>query len=104
MRSFKGWCVQDAPNKWEAVMRICICILLAALAAGTAGCMSDTKSGRSFTYDCSGAGKGWGDCHQKADAQCGANNYTVVSGEGDATAKAPGGNTEMKRTLVVTCR
>jgi hypothetical protein len=85
-------------------MRTCICILVAALGASMAGCMSATKSGASFSYDCSGAGKGWGDCHQKADAQCGANNYTVVSGEGDASAKAAGGNTEMKRTLVVTCK
>jgi len=83
-------------------MRICICILFAALAAG---CMNETKpSGKNFSYDCSGAGKGWGDCREKADAQCGTNNYTIVSGAGDAVAKSPGGNTEMKRTLVVTCK
>ena len=73
-------------------------LIAAALASG---CMSNVKDG--FSYDCSGAGKGWGDCHAKADAQCGANNYTVISGEGGAQAK-DSGNTEMKRVLVVKCK
>lgn len=77
--------------------------VLIALAA-TAGCMHDTRTAGNFSYDCSGAGKGWGDCREKADAKCGVNNYTVISGEGGADAVDAGGNTEMKRVLVVTCK
>jgi hypothetical protein len=69
--------------------------------------MSDVKSsggGKTFTYDCSGLGKGWGDCTEKANAQCGARNFTIVSQNGEAEGKGTGGNTEMKRTLVVSCK
>ena len=87
-------------------MRISILLTLAVLAAASTGCMSDTKSngGKTFTYDCSGLGKGWGDCTEKAEAQCGVRNYNVISQNGDATGKGTSGNTEMKRTLVVSCK
>ena len=61
-------------------------------------------SGKTFTYDCSGAGHGWGDCAEKASAQCGNHNYTTVSQNGGAQDKEASGNTEMKRVLVVTCK
>lgn len=77
-------------------------VFIAAVAV--AGCMSGTRTGGNFSYDCSGAGHGWGECREKADAQCGTNNYTVVSGEGGAVATGPVGNTEMKRVLVVACK
>jgi hypothetical protein len=78
-------------------------LLVGVLAVAGAGCMSDvTQHGKTFTYDCSGLGKGWGDCAEKADAQCGAHNYTIVSRNGEAEGKHEG-NTEMKRTLVVSC-
>ncbi len=51
-----------------------------------------------FTYDCSGLGKGFGDCDEKAAAQCGKQGYDVVSRTGDSV------NNEMKRTMVVSCR
>jgi hypothetical protein len=88
-------------------MRISILLTLGILAVAGTGCMSDTKSnaaGKTFTYDCSGLGKGWGDCTEKAEAQCGVRNYTVVSQNGDAAGKGASGNTEMKRTLVVSCK
>ena len=89
-------------------MRILVLLTLGILAATGAGCMGDVKSSKppakTFTYDCSGLGKGWGDCNEKADAQCGAHNYTVVSQKGDAEGKSSSGNTEMRRTLVVTCK
>lgn len=81
--------------------RLAIFATVAALAAS--GCMNSKPDGKSFTYDCSGAGKGWSDCTEKADTQCGAHNYTIVSQQGDADAKA-GGNSAMKRTLVVACK
>jgi len=85
-------------------MRTFFLLILGTLAAAASGCMSDTRpSDRSFTYDCSGPGKGWGDCTDKADAQCGAHNYTVVSRNGEAEQKGSAGNTEMKRTMVVSC-
>jgi hypothetical protein len=85
-------------------MRTLFLMTLSALAAVATGCMSDVRSsGKSFTYDCSGLGKGWGDCAEKADAQCGAHNYTVVSRTGEAEGKGSSGNTEMKRTMVVSC-
>jgi hypothetical protein len=86
-------------------MRTLFLLTLTTLAAAATGCMSDMKSpDKNFTYDCSGLGKGWGDCTQKADAQCGANNYAVVSRTGEAEEKPSSGNTEMKRTLMVTCK
>lgn len=85
-------------------MRVSTILTLATLAAAGAGCTSVKSSDQTFTYDCSGLGKGWGDCSAKADAQCGARNYTTVSQQGGAESKSTGGNTEMKRTLVVTCK
>jgi hypothetical protein len=87
-------------------MRILMLLTSVTLAAAATGCMSDTRSegGKTtHTYDCTGVGKGWGDCTEKADAECGAHNYTVVSRTGDADAKSSSGNTEMKRTMVVSC-
>jgi hypothetical protein len=81
-------------------------LTLATLAAAGTGCTNGVKSSepQTFTYDCSGLGKGWGDCSEKADAQCGARNYTIVSQKGEAEGKSTSGNTEMKRTMVVTCK
>ena len=88
-------------------MRAFTLLTLAVLAAACTGCMSDVKSpdgANNFTYDCSGLGKGWGDCTEKADARCGVRNYTIVSQKGDAEDKGASGSTEMKRTLVVSCK
>jgi len=87
-------------------MRVLTMLTLATLAAASAGCTDNVKPAgpQTFTYDCSGLGKGWGDCNEKADAQCGAHNYTIVSQKGDADGKGSSGNTEMRRTLVVTCK
>ncbi len=88
-------------------MRVSAMLALATLAVAATGCStSDVKSTgpQTFTYDCSGLGKGWGDCNEKADAQCGAHNYTVLSQKGDADGKNSSGNTEMRRTLVVSCK
>jgi hypothetical protein len=81
-------------------------LTLVTLAAAGVGCTSSVKTAepQTFTYDCSGLGKGWGDCNEKADAQCGARNYTVVSQKGDAEGKSTSGNSEMRRTLVVSCK
>ena len=86
-------------------MRTLMLATLSTLALAAGGCMSSTRSdgGKTFTYDCTGLGKGWGDCTEKADAECGAHNYTVVSRTGDADAKSSSGNSEMKRTMVVAC-
>jgi hypothetical protein len=88
-------------------MRILVLLTLGILAATGAGCMGDVKSSKppakTFTYDCSGLGKGWGDCTEKADAQCGVHNYTIVSQNGEAEGKGTSGSTEMKRTLVISC-
>jgi hypothetical protein len=88
-------------------MRVLMLLTLGVLAAASTGCMNEVKTSdgaNTFTYDCSGLGKGWGDCTAKADAQCGAHNYTTVSQKGDAENKGASGNTEMKRTLVVSCK
>jgi hypothetical protein len=87
-------------------MRVFTVLTLATLAAAGTGCTNSVKSSepQTLTYDCSGLGKGWGDCSEKADAQCGARNYTIVSQKGDAEGKSTSGNTEMKRTMVVTCK
>ena len=85
-------------------MRTLFLLMLSALAAAATGCMSDVRTAdKNSTYDCSGLGKGWGDCTEKADAECGARNYTVVSRTGAADEKGSSGNTEMKRTMVVRC-
>ena len=85
-------------------MRTRFLLTLGIAAAMTTGCMSDVKtSDNTQTYDCSGPGKGWGDCTAKADAECGANKYAVVSRTGESGGKAAAGNTEMKRTMVVSC-
>jgi hypothetical protein len=91
----------------ENFMRISILLTLGTLAAASSGCMSDVKpssGAKTLSFDCSGPGNGWGDCTEKADAQCGARSYTIVARNGDAEGKNPGGNTEMKRTLVVSCK
>lgn len=87
-------------------MRMKAMIYVALLAVSASGCMTDTKPGvgKTFTYECSGLGKGWSDCTDKADAQCGARNYNTISQTGSADAKGASGNTEMKRTLVVSCK
>lgn len=88
-------------------MRISNLLTIVALAAVSSGCMSEVKSSsgaKASTFDCSGAGNGWGDCTEKADAQCGVGNYTIVARNGGVEGKNPGGNTEMKRTLVVSCK
>jgi hypothetical protein len=88
-------------------MRTLALLTLGVLAVASAGCTSDVKSSNqapTFTYDCSGLGKGWGDCNEKADAQCGVGKYTIVSQNGEAGNKGVSGNTEMKRTLVVSCK
>ncbi|MGA9335409.1 MAG: hypothetical protein WBV39_14115 [Rudaea sp.] len=88
-------------------MRAFTLLVLGAVAATSTGCMSGMKSSdgtKTFTYDCSGLGNGWGDCNEKADAQCGVRNYTIVSQNGDVQDKGGSGNTEMKRTLVVSCK
>jgi hypothetical protein len=93
-------------NNSGGVMRATTILLVTILATAASGCMTNTKSdgGKTFTYDCSGLGKGWGDCTAKADAQCGARNYTIISQTGAADEKGASGNTEMKRTLVVSCK
>jgi len=86
-------------------MRVFTVLTLGILAAAGTGCMSGVKSSEeTFTYNCSGLGKGWGDCSEKADKQCGVRNYTIVSQKGGADDKGSSGNTEMKRTLVVSCK
>jgi len=88
-------------------MRKSTLLMLGVLAFASAGCMNDVKPsdvGKRFTYDCSGLGNGWGDCTEKANAQCGAHNFIVVSQNGGAEGKDTGGTTQMKRTLVVTCK
>ena len=85
-------------------MRTLFLLTLGIAAAATAGCMSDMRSSDATqTYDCSGPGKGWGDCTAKADAECGANKYAVVSRTGESD-KGTAGNTEMKRTMVISCK
>jgi hypothetical protein len=82
-------------------MRFLFILLLAAAASG---CASDGHgSGRRLSFNCSGAGKGWDDCSKQADAQCGANGYTVVARNIDSVSTASG-TSEMKRELVVSCR
>ena len=74
---------------------------LALLVVAVAGCsMGERHShgAQTFTYDCSGLGKGFDDCEEKAAAQCGKQAYDVVSRTGDSV------NNEMKRTMVVSCR
>jgi len=97
----------------ENFMRVSIPLTLGALAVAISGCMSDVKpssdvktssSAKTLTFDCSGPGNGWGDCTEKADAKCGARNYTIVARNGDVEGNSSGGNTEMKRTLVASCK
>jgi hypothetical protein len=90
----------------EITMRMYTCIVALVFGLAGSGCMSDTRTTSTTrnSYDCSGTGKGWDDCTRQADAQCGTNNYSVISGKGDVRDTAPGGNSEMKRTLVVTCK
>lgn len=88
-------------------MRISRLLTLGIFVVASTGCMSEVKSpgrAKTLSYDCSGIGSGWGDCTEKADAQCGARNYTIVSQDGAAEGKGSGGNTQMKRTLVVSCK
>jgi hypothetical protein len=105
--AFAGGYMTNSAGQKEIRMRISTLLTLGILTAAGSGCMSDVKpsnGGKTFSYDCSGLAKGWGDCSEKANAQCGVRNYTVVSQDGDAEAKGASGNTEMKRTMVVSCR
>ena len=74
-------------------------LTLAVLISGVAGCSMDGTHPRgSYTFDCSGYGKGFDDCEAKAATQCEKGGYDVVSRTGDSV------NNEMKRTMVVSCR
>ena len=87
-------------------MRINTMLTLTAFVAAVAGCsmgQPHSDGPPTFTYDCSGLGKGFGDCTDKATAQCGTRGYNVVSQTGDSAATGKG-TTEMKRTLVVSCK
>lgn len=85
-------------------MRTLFLLMLGTVAAASSGCMTEIKHrDKDLTFHCSGVDKGWGDCSEKADAECGAHNYTVVSRTGDADEKGASGNSEMKRTMVVRC-
>jgi hypothetical protein len=92
----------------EVTMRIYLCIATLAFGFAGSGCdMHDTRSSSAtgkHSYDCSGTGKGWDDCTRQADAQCGTNNYSIISGKSDAANTTASGNSEMKRTFVVTCK
>lgn len=85
-------------------MRAHTWLTLALLVASMAGCSMEQPRPQTFTYDCSGLGKGFGDCTEQAKAQCGSRGYNIVSQTGDAAAPAGAGKTEMKRTLVVSCK
>lgn len=86
-------------------MRTIALLLMIVFATSLSSCTTNTKpNGGKFSYDCSGLGKGWGDCTEKADAQCGAKKYDIISQTGSADEKGANGNTEMRRTLVVVCR
>jgi len=82
-------------------MRVQDMLSLALLIVAAAGCSMGERHShgtQTFTYDCSGLGKGFDDCEAKAAAQCGKQGYDVVSRTGDSV------NNEMKRTVVVSCR
>lgn len=88
-------------------MRTIPLLLILLLAAATTGCMTNTRSSdasKTLTFDCSGPGKGWGDCSDQASAKCGNHNYDTISQTGNADGQGPNGNSEMKRTLVVSCK
>lgn len=88
-------------------MRTIPILLILLFAASAAGCMTNTKSSdgdKTFTFDCSGTGKGWGDCSDQASAKCGNHNFNIISQIGNADGQGPTGNSEMKRTLVVSCK
>ena len=88
-------------------MRTSLLLLVASIASLGTGCAmtgkTKTTSGKSMTYDCSGAGKGWDDCTKQADAQCGSGGYTVVSRKIDSQSTASG-TSEMSRVLTVSCK
>ena len=74
---------------------------LTLLVVAIAGCsMGEPRShsAKTLTFDCSGLGKGFDVCDEKASAQCGTQGYDVVSRTGDSV------NNQMKRTMVVSCR
>jgi len=87
-------------------MRAQTILMLTVLVAAVSGCsMGQSHAGgpQKFTYDCSGLGKGFGDCTEKATAQCGTRGFDVISQTGDA-ADSGNGTTQMKRTLIVSCK
>jgi hypothetical protein len=85
-------------------MRAHASFTLAVLVASMASCSSDQSRPQTHTYDCSGPGNGFGDCTEKAKAQCGSRGCNIVSQTDDAAAPSGSGTTEMKRTLVVSCK
>jgi hypothetical protein len=85
----------------EVFMRAHNLLTLTMFVGAITGCsMGETHSNgaRTLTLDCSGLGKGFDDCEQKAAAQCGTKGFDVVSRTGDSV------NNEMKRTMVVSCK
>ena len=86
-------------------MRTSSLLFVLSIASLGTGCAmtGKTTSGKTMTYDCSGVGKGWDDCTKQADAQCGANSYTVVSRKIDSQSTTSG-TSEMSRVLTVSCK
>jgi hypothetical protein len=86
-------------------MRSLIVLLVITLAATATGCATTGKnaSGKSLTFDCSGAGHGWDECTKKAEAACGAKGFDVVKRNIDSQSTSSG-TSEMKRELDVSCK
>lgn len=86
-------------------MRSLFVLLVITLAATATGCatMEKNGAGKALTFDCSGAGHGWEECTQKAQAACGAKGFDVVKRNVDSQSTSSG-TSEMKRELQVSCK
>ncbi|PUA42231.1 hypothetical protein C5U62_27585 [Pseudomonas protegens] len=80
-----------------------------------AGCVTNVKThavrgGSGIEIDCSGLGVGWGKCYERAELECGADGYKVITKSIDSKDEEgdypfgwnPAGY--LTRTMLVVCR
>jgi hypothetical protein len=87
-------------------MRVFTVLTLATLAAAATGCTSSVKSSepQTFTYDCSGLGKAGATAMKKRTLSVAPTTTRSCPRRATRRARTASGNTEMRRTLVVTCK
>jgi hypothetical protein len=84
-----------------AAVGTAVTVILALASCASVSKTYDAKGREAYSLDCTGWGRSWATCQEKADELCGPRGYTV-----SAQASGPvfvGGTLTSKRMMTVTC-